>query len=99
MSLPDKVRGERLADMSDERLRMVAHELSFLERERLDDAMDRAVSHAAEFLRHDPLDGAAFSEAIQAATDASPEWHAAMTEYGRRQTEETPLSSGGEGQG
>lgn len=85
MNLPDRIHGERLVDMSDERLRMVAHELSFLERERLDDAMDRAVSRAAEFLRHDPLDGAAFAEAVTAATEASPEWRAAMAEYGRRQ--------------
>lgn len=86
MNLPDKVRGERLADMTDERLLMVAHELSFLERERLDDAMDRAVSHAAEFLRHDPLDVPAFTQAVAAATEASPDWHATMTEYARRQS-------------
>ena len=84
MRLPEKVNGERLADMTDERLRMVAHELSFLERERLDDAMDRAVSHAEEFLRRDPLDGAAFAGAVAEATGASPEWHAVMTEYAHR---------------
>ena len=86
MSLPEKVRGERVAEMTDERLRMIIHELSFLERERLDDAMDRAVSHAAEFLRHDPLDLPAFEQAVAAATEASPDWHALMTEYGRRQS-------------
>lgn len=84
MRLPEEVHGERLSAMTDERLRMVAHELSFLERERLDEAMDAAISRAEEFLRHDPLDAAAFAEAVAAATGASPEWHAAMGEYGRR---------------
>ena len=87
MRLPDKVHGERLADMTDERLRMVAHELSFLERERLDDAMDTAISRVEAFLRHDPLDATAFIGAVEAATEASPEWHATMGEYGRRQRE------------
>lgn len=82
--LPEKVHGERLADMTDERLRMVAHELSFLERERLDDAMDAAISRVEEFLRHDPFDAAAFAPAVEAATKASPEWHATMQEYARR---------------
>ena len=85
MNLPDKALGERLADMTDERLRMVVHELSFLERERLDDAMDAAISRAAEFVRHDTLDVEAFGAAVAAATEASPEWHAAMGEYARRQ--------------
>lgn len=71
--------------MTDERLRMVIHELSFLERERLSDAMDKALAHAAEFLRHDPLDVPAFEAAVAAASEASPEWHAAMQEYARRQ--------------
>ncbi len=84
MGLPERVNGERLADMTDERVRMIAHELSFLERERLDEAMDAAVSRAEEFLRHDPLNTTAFAEAVAAATAASPEWHAAMGEYGRR---------------
>ena len=84
MNLPEKIHGERLSEMTEERLLMVAHELSFTERERLGTEGDATVTHAEAFLRHDPLDVAGFVAALGAAKEASAEWHAAMREYARR---------------
>jgi len=84
MRLPTSVHGESLADMDDTRLRMIIHELCFTERERLEQAMDRIITEAEFLMREEPLDKEKFLSLVDSATEASPEWHAAMREFASR---------------
>ena len=71
--------------MDETRLRMVIHELCFTERERLPKEMDAVVTKAEYLLREEPLDVNGFLALVDSATEASPEWHAAMREFASRQ--------------
>ncbi len=85
MRLPTSVFGETLAEMDETRLRMVIHELCFTDRERLDRSMDKIITEAEFLLREEPLDVPKFLALVETATEASPEWHAAMQEFAARQ--------------
>ncbi|RYG26343.1 hypothetical protein EON82_03745 [bacterium] len=85
MRLPTDFNGESFASMDDARLRMVIHELCFTERERLPREMDKIVTEAEYLLRQEPLDVPKFLQLVESASAASPEWHAAMSEFATRQ--------------
>lgn len=84
MRLPTSFNGESFASMDDSRLRMVIHELCFTERERLPREMDAIVTEAEYLLREEPLNVERFLALVDTATEASPEWHAAMREFADR---------------